>query len=965
MATYYVSTSGNDSYTTTQAQNISTPWGTLHASFNKLVAGDILKMLGGTYTSGTGSAGISVSSRSGSSSNYIVVEPYNSTPVIFDCGSLNSSGDKDGLRMSNCQYWRINKLEIRNVNDQNAGPASVGTLFDCRYIYLTQLKGHDCGNGFRDFRGDYIYYTNCDMYQNADGAPGYGDLANGFWARVRNGGHLYYEGCRAWLNSDDGWDCFAAIEGSTVGGGDGYIYYTNCWAFYNGVWGSIIGNGQGFKTGATDVAPLVGIQRRLVNCLACSNIGASGNGSGYDDSFDNYEDMPHEIYNCIAYNNGEVGFNIRGSSGNDLIKNNLSWSNNGAYGQNYFTGNESSTYDHNSWQIIGASDSDFVSVDVDQLLRPRQTDGSLPVITAFHLASGSNLRNAGTPITGLLYDGEGKLWNSTPSMGAYEYGTSTPPTLVTLITVAGTGGATSISTSGGTLQMVETVTPSNATNKTVVWTVEFGTGSATIGSSSGLLTAVTNGTVTVRATATDGSNVSGTIVITITNQADIDIPLTDLTITAAGNATTIATYHGTLQFTITEYVPANATDKSVTWSVESITGQATITQTGLVTAVSNGDIYVYARANTDPNVYGRRTITISNQTILVTNITVSGAGNATTITTLGGTLQMYASVLPTNATNQTITWSVINGTGTGTISAGGLLTATGDGTVTVRAAATDGSSVVGTRIITISNQITIIPVTSITVYGTGNATTISTDNGTLQMNVTVLPSNATLKTVTWSIQVGSSLATLNSGGLLTAINNGSVTVRATANDGYGAYDDQIIIISNQNIVSAITVTGTGGATTITVDNGILQMLYHVDPHDATNQTIVWSIINGTGQASITTGGRLTAMENGTVTVRATATDGSGVYGELVVTISNQTTIIPVVGVTVNSFNNVPWIDVYHGTLQMSAHIDPHNATDQTVVWSVIPDTGTATIDQNGLLTAVSNGTVTVRATSNG
>jgi hypothetical protein len=76
MATYYVSTSGNDSYTTTQAQNISTPWGTLHASFNKLVAGDILKMLGGTYTSGTGSAGISVSSRSGSSSNYILPQLY-------------------------------------------------------------------------------------------------------------------------------------------------------------------------------------------------------------------------------------------------------------------------------------------------------------------------------------------------------------------------------------------------------------------------------------------------------------------------------------------------------------------------------------------------------------------------------------------------------------------------------------------------------------------------------------------------------------------------------------------------------------------------------------------------------------------------------------------------------------------------------------------------------------------------
>lgn len=76
-------------------------------------------------------------------------------------------------------------------------------------------------------------------------------------------------------------------------------------------------------------------------------------------------------------------------------------------------------------------------------------------------------------------------------------------------------------------------------------------------------------------------------------------------------------------------------------------------------------------------------------------------------------------------------------------------------------------------------------------------------------------------------------------------------------------------------------------------------------------------------------------------------------------------VIPVTAVTVSGAGGAIIINVNDGTLQMSAHIDPHDATDQTVVWSVIPETGSASIDQDGLLTAITNGTVQVKATSNG
>ncbi len=72
---------------------------------------------------------------------------------------------------------------------------------------------------------------------------------------------------------------------------------------------------------------------------------------------------------------------------------------------------------------------------------------------------------------------------------------------------------------------------------------------------------------------------------------------------------------------------------------------------------------------------GTLTITISNQTVTVTGITVTGAGGATTISTDNGTLQLSAAILPADATNKTVTWSIQNGTGQASISASGLVTA--------------------------------------------------------------------------------------------------------------------------------------------------------------------------------------------------------------------------------------------------------------------------------------------------
>jgi hypothetical protein len=95
----------------------------------------------------------------------------------------------------------------------------------------------------------------------------------------------------------------------------------------------------------------------------------------------------------------------------------------------------------------------------------------------------------------------------------------------------------------------------------------------------------------------------------------------------------------------------------------------------------------------------------SNEFIKVTDIDITGAGGASTITTPGGTLQLSADVMPANAGEQDVIWSIVSGSDKATINSSGLVTATGNGTVVVRATANDESTLFDEFTITISGQL--------------------------------------------------------------------------------------------------------------------------------------------------------------------------------------------------------------------------------------------------------------------
>jgi hypothetical protein len=84
---------------------------------------------------------------------------------------------------------------------------------------------------------------------------------------------------------------------------------------------------------------------------------------------------------------------------------------------------------------------------------------------------------------------------------------------------------------------------------------------------------------------------------------------------------------------------------------------------------------------------------------------VNGEGNISAITQKAGTLKMIATVLPADAYNKNVTWSVDNTT-IAEISIEGVLTAKANGAVIVKASAKDASGKFGTKSISISGQST-------------------------------------------------------------------------------------------------------------------------------------------------------------------------------------------------------------------------------------------------------------------
>ena len=278
-------------------------------------------------------------------------------------------------------------------------------------------------------------------------------------------------------------------------------------------------------------------------------------------------------------------------------------------------------------------------------------------------------------------------------------------------------------------------------------------------------------------------------------------------------------------------------------------------------------------------------ISITGGTVEVSSISITGSTSAE----VGDSITYTASVSPSNADNKAVTWSISSGASYATITSQNDSSCTvkfnSAGSVTIKATADDGSGTTATRTVSVTKPD--VPVTSITISGSSSAEV----GDTKTYSVSVSPSNATDKGITWSISSGSNRATIisqsNTSCTVSFTAAGSVTLRATADDGYGEYDTHTISVSEPDIpVTSITISG---STSVEVGDSV-RYTVSVSPSNATDKGITWSISSGSNRAQITSQSNTSCTVSftaaGSVTLRATADDGYGEYDTHTITVSN-------------------------------------------------------------------------------
>jgi hypothetical protein len=417
-AVYYVAPNGSDSAAGTQAA----PWATIARAQAAAQPGDIVYLRGGTYaytranstcTSQTARVDAITLNKSGSSGNPLRYWAYPGERPVFDFSRMTDDCRIKGFDVTG-SYIHLKGLEVTGVRqNNNLNHESWGIWISGSNNIFEQLNVHHImGTGLFINGGGGNLVLNSDAHDNYDSrsSNGAGESGDGFGAHYMPAGSPanVFRGCRAWWNSDDGFDLIDAYSSVTI---------ENSWAWRNGyVPGTTTaaGNGNGFKAGGYGGDFDAGAVKHTVRfSVAFANRAAGFYANHHpvaNDYFDNTGYGNHPDFNMLGIDSGGAAV------GRGNLRNNLAYT--GTLTSN-MTGTSSA---YNSWDLgVSLSDSQFQSVSTSGWDAPRQADGSLPALPHLRLAANSTLIDKGTDV-GLPYAGRA------PDLGAFEQSGGIPPT---------------------------------------------------------------------------------------------------------------------------------------------------------------------------------------------------------------------------------------------------------------------------------------------------------------------------------------------------------------------------------------------------------------------------------------------------------------------------------------------------------------------------------------------------------
>ena len=234
----------------------------------------------------------------------------------------------------------------------------------------------------------------------------------------------------------------------------------------------------------------------------------------------------------------------------------------------------------------------------------------------------------------------------------------------------------------------------------------------------------------------------------------------------------------------------------------------------------------------------------------------------------GETFKIEATVMPEDATDKTLEWTSSDES-VATVDAEGNVSALKEGTCVITATAADGSGMSASCSINVSARV--IPVESIMVSQESAELKFGES---VALTATVVPEDATDKTVTWSSD-NTDVAIVDADGNVTAVSLGVATITATSGDCSAS----CVVTVVATLVESIIVTpeswnGEEGET--------FKIEATVMPEDATDKTLEWAS-SDESVATVDGEGNVSVLNEGSCVIIAAAVDGSGVFAECIIT----------------------------------------------------------------------------------
>jgi len=394
--------------------------------------GDTLYLLSGQYDLNT----TDVNNLTGSSSKRIVISGYEGInrsgkyPAILDF--RKTAYGSRGLQIkSTCSYLHVKNMTLRYSGKNNLINYGSYNLFENLDIYGSADTGCQMKEGGNNIIMNVDSHDNFDYETMSGSTANFGGNADGFADKQFTGAGNHYIGCRAWNNSDDGWDFFQRTSTSNT-------IIENCICYQNGPAYYDMSNhprATGVDKDWFDAKVGTQMTDRYGNTITITlaQYPCQGNGNGFKMG-GGYTDHKIVLHHSLAVANNARGFDQNNNGGTMWIYNNTAYANNWNYGfttaygtntlQNNITfmGKNGDAYkaqtvvtnDHNSWNNgYSCSATDFQSLDTTLILAPRRSDGALPENDFMRLKEGSALIDAGIDVN-LGYNG------NAPDLGCYE-----------------------------------------------------------------------------------------------------------------------------------------------------------------------------------------------------------------------------------------------------------------------------------------------------------------------------------------------------------------------------------------------------------------------------------------------------------------------------------------------------------------------------------------------------------------